>query len=471
MKNLSTSSLHLDNEFYSNFFRISIPIAMQSFMAASLNLVDNIMVGQLGDASIAGVGLANQFFFILNLILLGVNGASAIFLSQFWGSRNISNIKKILGLSLILAISSAMLFFLVGYLFPEKVLAVFSKDPEVIASGSSFLRIISFSYILMAVSSCYATALRTTERVTVPMITSIAALIINTVLNYMLIFGKFGFPALGVAGSATATLIARVIEVIILLVFVYAKNEIVAAKIKELFDIPISLVKRFMTTSSAVIFKDVIWAVGMTVYMIVYARIGTEAAASINIVNTIRQLAFVLFVGVGNACLIMVGNQIGADSPHTAYRYAKKFLKIAVGLGIITGSLVILLRSVVLSPYNVSQEVIQGANNILLIFGFAIVLDVFNMVSVVGIMRSGGDINFCIIMDTIAVWLIGLPLAIISGMVLHLQVHWVFAAVTLQELFKFILCFKRVVSRKWINNLVHDINNEPVKTESTIPVS
>lgn len=457
MKSITLTPSSIDTEYYSTFLKISVPVALQSFISASLNLIDNIIVGQLGDAYIAGVGLANQFYFILNLILLGVSGGAAIFISQFWGNKNIANIKKVLGLSLILAVSSAAIFFLAAVLMPQKILSIFSTDAEVIRLGSSFLRIVSFSYILTAISTCYATTLRSTGNAALPMTASIIAIIINTALNYILIFGKLGFPSYGVAGSATATVIARIVELLILLIIVYVKKSIAAAKLKELFDIPSALFKRFMTTSGAVIFKDVIWALGTTAYMIIYARLGTEAIASINIVQTVRQLSFVLFTGIANACLIMVGNQIGANRQDTAFAYAKRFLKMTVFFGIAIGITVILSRNLLLSPYHVSNGTIKGAYNVLFVCGILLFFDVFNMVSVVGIMRSGGDINFCIVMDMIAVWAIGLPLAIIGGIILKLPVEWVFTLISLQELFKFVLCLKRFVSRKWINNLVHDL--------------
>lgn len=336
--------LFSDREFYRNFLTIAVPVSLQSFLTASLNLTDNIMVGQLGDAGVAAVGLANQVYFILQLILFGVGGGAAIFISQFWGGKNMENIKRITGVSLLMALIAAMLFFLPAFLIPRKVLSIFSSDTEVVALGSVYLKTVCMSYIFMAFSVCFAAALRSTGNVKLPLFANVVAIVINTVLNYVLIFGMLGLPALGVKGSATATVIARLAESLVLVYFIYFKKNIVATTPKDLFDIPMNLVKRFLSKTGGVILKDTVWAVGVTIYMVVYARLGTQAYDSININNTIRQLALVWCSGIANACLIMVGNQIGAKDEAKAYIYAGRFLKITLCLGVLMGILLISAR-------------------------------------------------------------------------------------------------------------------------------
>ncbi len=447
-----------DSDFLSKFLRIAIPVTMQSFFAASLNLVDNIMVGQLGETSIAGVGLANQFCFIMQVILFAITSAVSIFISQFWGAKNVENVRKALGLGLILAGATSFLFFIAALLFPEEILRIFSSDPSLVEAGSRFLRIISFSFMTLAISLCFGSALRSTGTIILPMMTSVLALGLNTLLNYVLIFGKFGIRPMGIEGAATATVISRLVELSVLITVTYSKKNVIAAKINELFNIQLSLVKHLISTSGAVIIKDAIWVVGISTYMIVYAKIGKEAVAALNIVSTVRQLAYVFFNGISSACLIMVGNQLGANCLDTAFSYSKKFLKITLVCSLVIGGLIIAVRHLILMPYNVSEEVVRDASSTLVVYGAVFIFEVFNMVTIVGVLRSGGDIKFCIVMDMIAAWVIGLPMALIGGLVLKLNVEWVFLMVNLQELFKFIICIMRFYSRKWCRNIVSDIN-------------
>lgn len=449
--------LFTDREFYKIFLSIAVPVAIQNFLSSSLNLTNNILVGQLGDASVAAVGLANQVFFILNVILLGIGGGVSVYISQLWGSRNIAPIKKVVSLSLFITMAAAFIFFLPSFLIPESVLALFSKDTSVIALGSQYLKPISFSFLLMAPSVCFSSALRSTGNVRLPLITNIISLLVNTALNYILIFGKLGFPAMGVSGSAIATVAARLTEITILLTAIYSGDRVISIKLHDLVNIPADLVKRFFNTSGELITKDVIWAVGTSIYMIIYARIGTEAVASMNIISTIKNLAYVLFGGVSNACLIMVGNKIGAGEDKTAYKYAGRFLKITLVLSGILGLLLVLVRPLILSPYKVSAIVLDNAYNLLLASAIMMPATSFASVSIVGVMRSGGDIRYTIVLDLIAVWFIGLPLAWLGGIILQLDIVWVFLMISLQEMFKAIFCFRRYKSRKWINNVVRGI--------------
>lgn len=451
-------NLFTDKEFYKTFFRLAIPVAFQSFIAAALNMIDTIMVGQLGETELAAVGIANQVFFILHLFLLGTCGGASVFASQFWGKRDIQNIRRVLGLSTIAGLGAALLLFLASLLAPRMIINLFSNDQNVIKLGAEYLATVCFSFILVTITSCYAAVLRSTEEVKLPMRASVIAIITNTILNYFLIFGAFGFPKMGVKGAALATVIARLIEMFILLSVVYFKKHAVAAKLSEMVDVSRELIKRFVATTGSLIAKDMVWGVGMAVYMVVYARMGTDVVASINIVSTIKQLAFVWFGGIANACLVMVGKLIGANEETTAFKYARKFLVITIFFGILSGMLTALGSRVFLLPYKVSPIVHQFATDQLYLFASSLFILAFNMVAVVGVMRSGGDTFFCLVMDIIAVYIVGLPLAFLGGLVWKLSIVWVIALVTIQDVFKFFLLIKRYQSKKWMNNLINDIS-------------
>ena len=451
-----------DREFYKIFFKLAIPITIQHFVSASLNLVDNIMVGQLGAVELAAVGLANQVYFLLILFLLGVSGGASIFAAQFWGKQDLKNIRKILGLSLLISGAAAFFFFLISLLNSQTIMGFFSTDRQVIELGAEYLSITSFTYLMTAITVCYAAVLRSTGEVRLPLLVNFIGILINTVLNYLLIFGILGLPKLGVAGAAIATVIARLVETAVLLFVSYRHKYIVAAKPWEMFEIPVVLAKRFVTTTGLVVAKDLIWAFGMVLYMTIYAKMGTEVVASINIVFTISQLITVLFNGIAGACLVMVGNQIGSGDETRAFLYSKRFLMITIIIGVYMGVLTVLGSSLLLAPYKITTAVFQQSQALLFVYAVFLPLTVFNMVTVVGVLRSGGDIMFCLIMDLVAVYLIGMPLAIFGQSVWHYPVEGVFALITLQEVFKMALCLQRFVSKRWINNLVNELTGNPV---------
>jgi len=449
------TGLFEDKKFLKTLLKLALPIALQNFILSSLNLVDNIIIGGLGEVAIAGVGLANQYFFLLNLILFGITSGSAIFTAQFWGNKDIPNIRRVLGISLITSCSAAFLFFLGGVFFPQQILSIFSKDPEVIRLGSSFLRIIAFSYVVTAITFAFSFTLRSVGRVKTPMIVSVIALGINTALNFILVYGYFGMPRLGVEGSATATLIARIIECGLLLVFVYKKKYVIAGTMKEFLDLKMIFIKQFFKVTIPVILNEGMWALGVTLYAVVYARMGTEVIAATNISSTIEKIVWVLFMGLGNACAVMIGNKIGEGNEKEAFTYAKRFIIIGPALAMLMGIVVYFASGWSLKAYNISPQVYYYAHRNLMVFSFFLWVKVFNFTSIVGIFRSGGDTKFCLVIDTAGVWLIGVPLAYLGGIVLHLPVYWVYLLVYVEEVFKLIVGLPRIFSKKWIHNLTH----------------
>lgn len=443
-----------DKEFFKTFWKLAVPIAAQNLIASTLNMVDTIMVGRLGETEIAAVGLANQFFFLLNLLLFGIVSGSAIYTAQFWGKGDIPNVRRVLGLSLILGVSAASIFTLVGVMVPSKVISIYSADPKVIELGSQFLRVVSLSYIVTAITFAFSFALRSTGQARIPMLNSALALAVNTLLNVVLIFGMFGLPAMGVRGSATATVIARFIEVTVLLSIVYFTKHPIAAKLHELFDLSRDFIMRFLRTTIPVILNEAFWSLGVTMYSVAYGRMGTQVAASISIASTVERIAMVLFIGMGNACAVIVGNQIGSNNESKAFDYAKRFLVTGPILGVFMGAAVIFSSKSILSVYNVPEEVLTSAARVLFVIALMMPIKIYNMIMIVGVLRSGGDTKFSLIIDTAGVWLIAVPLAFLGGLVWKLPVHIVYSLIVIEEVFKFVFGVQRFVTKKWINNLV-----------------
>lgn len=446
-----------DRHFYSQMFKIALPITAQNLVLASLNLVDNIMIGGLGETAIAGVGLANQYYFLLNLLLFGVVSGSAIFTAQFWGSKDIKSIRKVLGICIITGGISAFLFSIGALFFPNEILGIFSKDAAVIQLGTEYLSIVLFSYIITAVTFAYSFILRSIGNVKTPLIVSVIALGTNTVLNYLLIYGHLGLPEMGVAGAAVATVTARVLELAMLLWIVYSRKDVMAASIKEMTDLSAGFIKQFFKITVPVILNESMWALGVTMYAIAYARMGTEVIASTNITSTIERIVWVIFMGFGNAGAVMLGNEIGSGDNKKVFIYAKRFAIIGPAVAILSGIFVIMISPWILTPYKVSPVVLNYARKNLIVFCLFLWSKVFNYINIVGILRSGGDTTFCLLLDACGVWLVGVPLVFLGGLVFHLPIYYVYALVQLEEIIKMIIGIPRLASKKWIKNLTVDM--------------
>ena len=326
-------------------------------MALSLlNATDVLMIGQLGETPVAAVGLANQFFFLLNLLLFGIVSGSAIFTAQFWGRHDLAGIRQVMGISLLLGVSGALAFTVVAVLKPEAVLSIYTQDPAVVAIGSRYLRIVGLSYVVTAITYAYSAVLRSTGHVKLPAAVSVTTLALKTGLSYILIFGHLGLPAMGVVGAALATCIARYLECGALLALVYARRTPAAARPRELLGADRVFVRLFLITTAPVILEEVAWSVGITVYNAIYARIGTASIAAVNIAATIEGLAFVAFIGLSSACAIMIGNRIGAGALDDAAEYARRFVRIAITVGVAAGLLILIGSGPILSLYKISPE-------------------------------------------------------------------------------------------------------------------
>jgi len=424
---------------------------------SSLNLVGVVMIGQLGAAPVAAVGLANQIFFLLNLMIFGITSGSAMFTAQLWGKRDVRNIRKVLGFALSLGIAAGVLFLIIAEFFPSQALGIYSTDALVISLGSEYLRIIGFSFILFAISFCYSAVLRSIGDVRTPLFVTITVLSLNTLLSYTLIFGKFGFPSMGVQGAAIAVLSARVVECMLLLWLIYRKNSPAAGKLTELFSYDLDFARRILKPVLPVVANELLWSLGITAYSVAYARISTDAIAAMNIVSSIDNMAFVLFIGIGNACAILVGNYIGAGEEQQAFRYAARTLALGFLGSVVIGSIILVSADSILTLYNVSITVIDYSHRVLIIIGLLIWLRATNMILFIGVFRSGGDTRFALLLDGLIIWVVGVPLAFMGAFLFHLPVYWVYLLVMSEEILKWLIGMYRFFSRKWIHNLAHTV--------------
>ena len=445
--------LSRDRDFFRSFLTLSLPVALQNLMISGLNMVDTIMIGRLGEKEIAAVALSNQIYFLMILLFFGIASGTSVFTAQYWGKGDSHRIHEALGFCLIAVSIGATIFGLAALLYPETLLGFFTEDKDVVLLGAGYLRTVAASYWFTAVSFAYANVLRSVEIVRLPLYATAAALGLNTVGNYLLIFGNFGFPALGVEGAALATVFARAAETLMLVGAVYYFKTPAASSFRELFAVSRAYMLKFFKTAIPVILNEFIWALGMTMYSLVYARMGTEALASYTIADTIARFALVLFFGTSNACAVMVGNRIGAGELDKARYYANAYALLGPALGILMGLLVILARPLLPIFFHVSSGSLEDAKAIVLVFAFSLPAKIFGWHLVVGILRSGGDTRFSLVLECLGVWLIGVPLALFTGLVLKLPVYWVYAAISAEEAMKAFIGYYRLRSGKWIHKL------------------
>ncbi len=445
-----------DKEYFKTIFVLALPIIIQNVVSSSLNMVDTIMIGSFGEKEVAAVGLANQPYFLLMVATYGIYSGASIFIAQYFGKNDIPNMKKSNILGLFFGIVLGLLFTVSCLIFPKAIMDIFSNDNEVIELGSKYMFIISFSYLLFTINYSFAFFLRSIQKPKIPMITGIIALIANTFLNYILIFGKMGFPKLGVEGAAIATVISRVIELSIMLIYFYKKEKIYIPLLTDLKEgLNKSFFVNYIKTIIPVIFNESFWALGMTITMIAYSYSGTESVAIVQIANTIQGLFFVFIFGLGSACAVVVGNKIGEGDSFGAYIYAKKSIKIAMLFGVISGIVLFTATPFILSFFNIKQETYQAAVTAMQILSIIISFRFLNFMLIIGSFRAGGDTVFSAIIDVLFLWGIGIPLAFAGTIWWNLPIYIVIGLVGIEELFKSFFGSMRFKSKKWIINLTN----------------
>jgi len=448
-------SFFRDRLFLRELLIIALPIAFQQFVNAALNMIDVIMVGQLGESSIAALGLSNQVFFVFILMLFGTTSGMAIFTAQYWGKQEIEPIRKVLGMSILATSLIALVFTLAAVFFSKTVLGFYTNDPQVIEIGSRYLRIVGFSYIPVAIATSYIAVLRSIQLIKIAVISTIIALVLKTVLGYFLIFGIGIFPKLGVEGAAIGTASGWTVELILLFVLIYAQKTPLAAHPLSFFSFELSFFTRVLRTSMPALANEFFWSIGITTYNAIYAHISTDAIAAVNVNATMEELAFVLFMGLGNACSIMVGNQIGAGKKDEAYEVVRRTAIISVLIAWVVGVALFLARDGIVKLYELSPAGVINVRMLIAMLALTLWIRMYNFSTFIGALRAGGDTRFALVMELCSIWLIGVPVAYLGAFVLNLPVYYVYLLVELEEVVKALITTARFKSRRWIHDLVN----------------
>lgn len=441
---------------------VALPIALQSLIASSLSLVDNLMVGSLGEEELNAVGVSVQIYFIHWMMLFGFTSGSATFMAQYFGAKDLTSIRKTAGFAITVNLSVSMLFFIAAMFFPQYVLRVFTNFPEIIDLGSSYVRTGALTFLCNAVTVPLTAALRATQQTKLPLYISGAAFLTNTFLNYVLIFGSFGAPKLGVTGAALATALARILELTLSLYVVFGRNNIIRGPIREFFgfhkDLALKIVKNAVPTT----INESMWGLGTALYIAAFARIGVTEGAAVQACNTINNLFILAAFSVGDAVLILVGQKLGEGKLDYAYRLAKKLVVIGLVIGACGGMLLILLGKTLLGLFDFTEQGAHYAFLILIVYGCSMWLSVYNGVIITGVLRCGGDTRFAMLAEVLSVWCIGVPMAFFASLVLRWPIYLAVLAVKLEEVVKGLALTKRFFSKKWVRNVVMESNEQKI---------
>lgn len=442
------------NQFYKKFFILMLPMALKELISSLTNLIDTIMIGRLGDAPIAAIGIGNQVYFLFTVFLFGISCGAGVFSSQFWGKQDIPKMRKILGLNLLLAMGLALVFIFAAVSFPVQIFNAFKAAPEALNEGVTYLRIVCIGYFATAITTAFDSSVCCSEKAALPFIVRAIGLLVNVVLNWILIFGRLGAPAMGVKGAAVATVIARFSELAVMLSAVYGRKMIQAALFKELFTIPKEIVVKFFKTSSAVILNEMAWALGTTAYSWVFARISPEAIVVITIVQNIERLMLVFFHGGGNAGGVFIGKAVGAGNYEEAYEYGKRLAVLSVITSVVLSLIFVAARPIILMPYQVSEEVYNQSMNLLAVVAVMMNIKALTFLLIVGVFRNGGNPGAAFLIDIGCVWLVGVPMVTLGGLVLHLPLLISYAMMCSEEIVKVIISVTYFKKKKWMRNVV-----------------
>ncbi|MEE1139456.1 MAG: MATE family efflux transporter [Acutalibacteraceae bacterium] len=447
--------MNSQNSFFKNMVRLALPIALQQLLVSCAQLVDTAMVTGLGNVVVSSVGVSSRWIFLMNLFYFGISSGTAAMIAQFWGAKEKDNIRKSYGIALIFGAVVAVIFTAAMFFFPAQLTRIFTSEKAVIDTAPQYMRIAAFMAPFAAFNQVTCVALRSTERVNPPLYTSIISVSLNTCLNYILINGKLGLPAMGIKGAAIATLTSTAVQAILLFAVIRTSKDIYNAKFSEFFNLTKSFFRRFSVVCLPVVLNEVAWAAGTNIYSMVFARQGSEAYAGYTIFSSIEQIAFVFFVGICHACSIMTGKTIGEGNESSAYKLAKKFVVMTPLIGVATGAVLALSRNSILSLLNIeTQAAFDLASSLILIYCMWLPFRNIPYTLIVGTFRAGGDTKIGIVYDLVSLYFIGAPVVVYLGLVAKVDFIYLLIAMYLcEDIPKILLSLHRFRSKKWIRNL------------------
>lgn len=438
--------------FYKNLIVVALPIVLQQLITSSLQLVDNIMVGSLGEQSIGAVSVVNQLYFVVILITFGAIGGAGIYTAQYFGSKDFDKLKQTFRFKIVTGLIVAFLSLFIFTILGKTLISAFSENPDTIGLGQDYLRIVRFSIFPWALTVAISNTFREIGITKQLLYISFIAIITNTILNYLFIFGNFGFPKLGVEGAGIATLISRFVEFGLMLVLIRSKGSVFSTKLRDLFKIDQAILKAIIIMALPLMLNEALWSMGQTMFLQSYSLRGDNALAAMNIASAISQLVFVTFGGIGTGVAVLVGNTLGKNELEEAKDNSVKLIAFAVVFAFFMGILLFIVSFFVLDLYDVSEVTKNTALWAIRTNALFIPIYSFN-VAIYFTLRAGGDTKSTLLMDAGFMWVVSVPIAVLLSRLTNLSVILLFLIVQLSDIPKMMFAIHRYKKKHWVRNL------------------
>lgn len=442
-----------DKQFLRALAAITLPIVAQNLISLGTQMMDTIMLGAVGQDQLSASSLANQPFFIFNLLIFGLASGSCILNAQYWGKGEVEPIKSIISMVVKVAMIVGTLLSMLVLCFPEMVMRIYTTDPAVIENGISYLRIVGWSYLLFGISSTLLCTLRSVAIVRIAVVNSVTGLVVNIFLNWVLIFGHLGAPAMGIRGAALATLISRTVEFLLVLSYIFLIDKKLRLRPRDLFRFDRILFQDYLKYGLPVAFNEVLWSVGISVQTMILGRLGSAVVSASQIASLVNQFATVFVFGVANASAVIVGNAVGEGNMDKAIERIRWFRWLSVAMGFMAAGLILLISGPVVSFYNIPVETRELALEMLRVLSVIVVFVSITGVGIVGLLRGGGDPRFALFCDLSALWLVAVPAGLLAAFVFHAPVLVVYALTKMDEPVKMLMICWRMRNNNWIRNV------------------
>lgn len=451
-----------DRPFYRSLVTLAVPISLQNLVTFAVSFADNVMIGSLGDDAISGVYIGGQLQSVLQMFVGGIEGAILILAAQYWGKKDTQSIRKVVSIGIKFALAVGLLSSLVAVLFPQWVIRAFTTEPGVIQEGAAYVQIVGFTYLFFSVSQVMIAAMRSVETARIGLYISCMALVINVCLNYVFIFGHFGFPAMGVRGAALATLVSRILEMCVGVGYVFFVDKKLRFDLKDLLHTDRQLLRDFIRYGLPVIGGQVVWAINSlaNTKILGYYSAGVIAAASIT--GMLHNLVYVWMNGMSSAVGIITGKTVGAGQYEKMKEYSKTVQMIFLFVGLISGAAVFLARDGFISLYNASPEAQAYSRQFINVISVTIIGTCYQAACLFGLVKSGGDISFVFKNDTIFVFLVVIPSSLLA-MWLGAPPWVVFACLKCDQILKCFVAIVKINRYNWMKNLTRDNTSQEEK--------
>ena len=450
-----------DKAFYKSVLAIAVPIALQNMISSAVGMLDTIMLGQLGEVAMSGSSLANQIGFIFMMINYGLTGGAGILTSQYWGRKDPAAIRRVMVLTYRISMSFAAIFAVGAAFFPGVLMRIYTNDAAIIAEGVRYLRFCGPIYLANSFTITTVSILRTVGEVKIALYSTIASLSVNLVFNYLLIFGKFGFPEMGVAGAALATLIARLVELVMVGFYLFRMDRKILFRPKDFFcKVGMDITRRFIKYGAPVLCNELFWSIGNSMSAVVLGRLGAEVVAANSICDIVFQMTSFFIWGASNAASVLTGNTIGAGEKEKARAQAKTFIAISFGLGLLSASIILFLRGFMVDFYNVTETTKALAYEIMNLMLCITMFQALGNINMFGTLRGGGDSRFVLLCDVGAMWGLSVPLGFLSGLVFHWPIWAVYLCLRSSEIFTCIAGLIRLMGSRWVVDVTREKKEE-----------